>query len=82
MTDVINRSINYICTVPFLVILFSEGHVLPVMLVAGHILVEDGRASPPGTTLRQQSVHDMHRYLLPVVRRAEQHMKAPHLDGC
>ena len=67
-------------TIPFPVILLSEAHILPVVLVAGHVLVEDGRASPLGTTRRQQSIQDRHRQLPPVVQRIEQHMKALLLD--
>ena len=67
-------------TIPFPVVLLREAHVLPVVLVAGHILVEDGRASPPGTTRGQQSIQDLHWQVPPVVQRAEQHMKAPLLD--
>ena len=50
------------------------------MLVAGHVLVEDCRASPPGNTCRQQSIQDRHRQLPPVVERAEERIKAPPLD--
>ena len=44
MTSVVNRSINCICTTPVSIVLLSEGHIHPVMLVAGHVLIEDSTA--------------------------------------
>ena len=71
---------SYRLTIPFPVVLLSEGEVLPIVLVARHILVEGGACARPRAACRQQSIQDRHRQLPPVVQRAEHHMKAPLLD--
>ena len=50
MTGVVNRSTNCICTIPVSVVLLGEGHIHPVMLIAGHVLIEDSTASLLRTT--------------------------------
>ena len=50
MTGVVNRSINCICTTPVSVVLLGEDRIRPVMLVAGHVLIEDSTASLLRTT--------------------------------
>ena len=39
MITLINSSLDCICTIPVSIVLLGEGHIHPVMLIAGHVLI-------------------------------------------
>ena len=71
---------SYRRTIGCPVTLLSGGDVLPIVLVAGHVLVEDGALARPRAACRCERVKDLSRQLPLMVQRAKRHMKAPLLD--